>query len=102
MPVSKAEKHSKAETGVQPQNSASPNSGALAYGIIIIHGFPDAKAVMSTERSEWRHLEAVVKARRILSHKDFLGLECKSPAMRKPARSLHAPDGLVGMTGFGT
>ena len=63
------------------------------------HSFPDAKTVMSTERSEWRHLETVVKVRRILSHKDFLGLECKSPAMRKPARSLHAPDGLVGMTG---
>ena len=30
-------------------------------GLWVKHSFPDAKAVMSTERSEWRHLEAVVK-----------------------------------------
>ena len=41
---------------------------------------------MSTERSEWRHLEAVANVRGILSHKDFLGLEYKSPAMQNPGK----------------
>ena len=53
---------------------------------------------MSTEQSEWRHLEAVAKVRGILSHKDFLGLEYKSPAMQNPGKIPPCAYGLVGMT----
>ena len=42
-PVSLAEKHSKAKTGKQSQNSASPNSGVLAQGVCTRQGGSGAK-----------------------------------------------------------
>ena len=123
MPVSKA------RTGVQSQNSACAEFWSFCTRLLVKQEFPDAKAVMSTERSEWRHLETVVKVRGILSHKDFLGLECQPLAKAKTGKlsknsalqnSLafvplqrktqclwqsmiaKAAKALVGMTGFGT
>ena len=56
-PVSLAEKHSKAETGKQSENSASPNSRVLAQGSCTRDGFFDAKTKLCATKNRHNYLK---------------------------------------------
>ena len=78
-PVSKAKTHTKAETGKQSENSASPNSRVL-----------HKRWLFRCQNVSPLKFDYFIKSRVCLAFP------------KANTRSLHSPTGSVGMTGFGT
>ena len=87
-PVSLAEKHSKAKTGKQSENSASPNSRVLAQGSCTRDGFFDAKTKLCATKNRHNYLKFCAFAKKnavSLTNQGCKGCQNEALCHKKPA-----------------
>ena len=90
-PVSKAKTHTKAETGKQSENSASPNSRVLAQGSCTRDGFFDAKTKLCATKNRHNYLKFCAFAKKnavSLTNQGCKG--CQNEALRTAESSVHS------------